>query len=325
MQENFSYEEYAVFNEIKRENRNGIRKLGFVAGMCVLLYICLSFVLGELLTVTGLRELASKSDVVNHALGIIISFLCVFVPFFIISLSKRHNILETLTFEKPNSYKSSAALIVGGFGLLMVSNLFATLIAGILSLLGHNPNMGVAQVPIGTTVFGFIMYSFKIAVIPALTEEFAIRGVLMQPLRKYGDWFAIITSSAVFALMHGEFIQGIFAFLAGVILGYVVVSTGTIWTGVILHFINNMFSVIISGIGLKNIYVANTVYWVAVILSAIVAWIVLTKFFSSDNAYNLKKVETGLTAGQKFFSYIFNFPIIVSMIFITISIVKSIG
>ena len=98
MQENFSYEEYAIFNEIKRENRNGIRKLGFVAVMCVLLYICLSFVLGELLTVTGLRELASKSDVVNHALGIIISFLCVFVPFFIACFHSFASVLKLSKF-----------------------------------------------------------------------------------------------------------------------------------------------------------------------------------------------------------------------------------
>ncbi len=327
MKENFDYPFYMQLEKEKQkyETRKGIRKLGFSAGMCVLLYVCLSYVFGALLSVTGLTELASKSDVVNHAFGIVISFVCIFVPFFIISLSKRNNILETISFEKPTSSKSSAQLISGGFGLCILASLTVSIIATVLSLLGYNPSLGVAQVPMGTTVFGFVLYSLKTAVVPALIEEFAIRGVLMQPLRKYGDTFAIVMSSLVFAVMHGEFIQGIFAFLAGVVLGYIVVATGTIWTGVIVHFMNNMFSVVISAIGLTSVLASNIVYWVVVVTAEIVAFVVLKKYFYSGGAYRPKKVETGLSGIQKFCAYIFNLPIIAAIIILAISIIQSLG
>ena len=68
----------------------------------------------------------------------------------------------------------------------------------------------------------------------------------MQPLRRYGDAFAVAASSVIFALMHGNLIQAPFALIAGVGLGYFVISTGSIWTGVVIHFLNNLFSVVIS-------------------------------------------------------------------------------
>lgn len=71
-----------------------------------------------------------------------------------------------------------------------------------------------------------------------------MRGVVMQPLRKYGDWFAILTSAFVFALMHGNLVQAPFAFIAGIGLGYAVIASGSLWTGILIHLLNNSISVI---------------------------------------------------------------------------------
>jgi membrane protease YdiL (CAAX protease family) len=85
-----------------------------------------------------------------------------------------------------------------------------------------------------------------VAAVPALAEEFAMRGVVMQQLRRHGDRFAIITSAALFAVMHGNLIQAPFAFFLGLALGYFTVITGSIWTAISIHFLNNFFSVLVS-------------------------------------------------------------------------------
>ena len=82
------------------------------------------------------------------------------------------------------------------------------------------------------------------AILPALLEELTFRGFLMQPLRKYGDWFAILTSALIFGLVHGNMTQAPFAILAGVALGYVNVVSGSMWTSILLHFLNNLISVL---------------------------------------------------------------------------------
>ena len=86
---------------------------------------------------------------------------------------------------------------------------------------------------------GRIIYALSVAVVAPLVEEFAMRGVVMQPLKKYGRWFAIIASSLVFGVLHGNFIQAPFALIAGIGIGYAVCVTDSIWTGVLIHFCNN--------------------------------------------------------------------------------------
>ena len=68
----------------------------------------------------------------------------------------------------------------------------------------------------------------------------------MGNLRKYGDKFAILVSSLVFAVMHGNFVQAPFALIAGFGLGYICIKTGTIWTAIAIHAANNFISVAIS-------------------------------------------------------------------------------
>jgi hypothetical protein len=64
----------------------------------------------------------------------------------------------------------------------------------------------------------------------------------MQPLRKYGNVFAIIASALVFGIFHGTPTQIPFAFLCGLFLGYAVIATDSIWTGVIIHAVVNGLS-----------------------------------------------------------------------------------
>ena len=80
------------------------------------------------------------------------------------------------------------------------------------------------------------------AVAPALIEEFLFRGVIMGSLLRFGKPFAIFTSALVFGLVHGNLVQIPFAFMVGLVIGAMVVETNSIWTGVIIHFINNFIS-----------------------------------------------------------------------------------
>ena len=81
-------------------------------------------------------------------------------------------------------------------------------------------------------ILGYTTSPLTIDVYKRQIEEFAMRGVVMQSLRKYGDWFAIIMSSLVLALVHGNMVQIPFAFIAGIAIGYAVTVTGSMWTGV---------------------------------------------------------------------------------------------
>lgn len=97
-----------------------------------------------------------------------------------------------------------------------------------------------------------LIYVINFAVAPALFEEFAFRCVILQPLRKYGDWFAIVATSFCFAILHGNMVQIPFAFIVGIALSYFCIKTKSIWTSVTIHFLNNLISVIFNSYFTKN-------------------------------------------------------------------------
>ena len=82
---------------------------------------------------------------------------------------------------------------------------------------------------------------FSITILPAICEEFVFRGVLQPLLSKQlrnvhlGIWI----SAAIFSAIHFQFYGFLPRLLLGVILGYLVFWSGSLWTAVIAHFANN--------------------------------------------------------------------------------------
>ncbi|MBO7102098.1 MAG: CPBP family intramembrane metalloprotease [Bacteroidaceae bacterium] len=96
-------------------------------------------------------------------------------------------------------------------------------------------------------VFGML----AIGLFGPICEEIVFRGGIMRPLLKKGlnPWIAILVSSIVFGLAHGNPAQIPFAALVGVIFGVVYYRTGSLVLTTLCHILNNSFSVL-----LMNIY-----------------------------------------------------------------------
>ena len=101
--------------------------------------------------------------------------------------------------------------------------------------------------PVGTIYLGvgdfFAMLAIT-AVLPAIFEEFAHRGVLLSGLEYRGsERTAIILCAVMFGLMHTNPSQMIFATFGGLVFAYVVVKTDSIIPAMCAHFANNAISV----------------------------------------------------------------------------------
>lgn len=91
---------------------------------------------------------------------------------------------------------------------------------------------------------------FVLALIPAVCEELAFRGFILQGLRRdFRTVSAIILSAVLFGLLHvliSVFQQLFNATLLGLVLGLLAVRTRSLWPGVLFHFVNNALAVVIS-------------------------------------------------------------------------------
>jgi uncharacterized membrane protein (UPF0136 family) len=145
---------------------------------------------------------------------------------------------------------------------------------------------------------------------PALIEEISMRGILMTPMRKYGNAFAILASSYIFGVFHGDAAQIPFAFICGLFFGYAVVVTGSIWPAVIIHGLNNALSCVSSVI---VTYVSedagNTFYYICtlglIVLGVIAGYFYLKKYKEQDFALVKGDAQNeSITFGKKFQKFI---------------------
>jgi len=78
-----------------------------------------------------------------------------------------------------------------------------------------------------------------------LIEELVFRGWVQSGLgRALGAKAAILTSSLLFALFHGEPLRLPYYFALGMVLGIAVYRTRSIWTGVVMHTVYNVVVVL---------------------------------------------------------------------------------
>ena len=94
---------------------------------------------------------------------------------------------------------------------------------------------------------GLTVNLLMIALLPAFGEEMLFRGVL---LRGMNDWTknihaSVLITAFLFSALHLQFYGFLPRFVLGVLLGYMLVWTGSLWVPIIMHFVNNAMAVLI--------------------------------------------------------------------------------
>lgn len=222
----------------------------FLIGLAFVAYPACSSIFSYILgSVPGLAERYMNDVTFGYLCDMAYSIFCVGLPFLLVyvMLSAAGLYRNLLPLEKPRSAAGAFLLVIASLGLCFFGNLATSYLTSFLQGIGidsYSYQQALAGEPLPEDLLAFLIYAGRTAVIPAIVEEFAFRGVVLESLRKYGDWFAIVISAVMFGLMHGNVLQVPFALIAGLALGYSYVVTGTLWTSVIIHFFNNFISVL---------------------------------------------------------------------------------
>lgn len=97
------------------------------------------------------------------------------------------------------------------------------------------------------TIGGLLLNIVVVALIPAVGEEMTFRGVLQQALTRKmkNPHVAIILSAAIFSFIHFQFYGFLPRMFLGVLLGYMFYITGSLWTSMLMHFLNNGTAVVL--------------------------------------------------------------------------------
>lgn len=119
-----------------------------------------------------------------------------------------------------------AGACAGLIALIVIRNAFGTL----------NIGNGVVLSVMGSNVFWAL---FLVGVVPAVCEELLFRGLIQRGLERLGAGWSIFLSGLLFGLFHFDFQRFAAQTLIGLVSAYLVYRTGSIFNGMLLHFMNN--------------------------------------------------------------------------------------
>lgn len=150
-------------------------------------------------------------------------------------------VFKDCNYEKVNF---ATILISFGIGILcfFINIAVSSLFNGMLSFTGYQFSYGIGGGDNDYSIGNFFLQLFLVAVLPAVGEEFLHRGVVLQGVKHMGFKKAIFISSLLFGLIHFNIQQVSYAFVVGLILGFVAVVSKNIVPAMIIHFTNNAVS-----------------------------------------------------------------------------------
>lgn len=298
----------------EEKEKKDIKYIGRVAGMCIIFYVIIQNLLSLFLLSGTLRQVYYSDPDFQSVVSVIFSVSSILIPFGVGGhfISKRTK-TDIFNLSKPVSNKLMLSAVPFGFFICLVGNYITSWFVEIMGNVGVHLTSPETETPSGFG--GRFLYVLSIAVIPPLVEEFAIRGVVMQPLRKYGDKFAILASAIVFAVLHGNLVQAPFALIAGIGIGYAVCITNSVWTGVLIHAMNNLYSVIIEFMieDITNETLLDTVYIVMTVALYILSIAGSVLFIILKKNRKLMPSFTALREKRKMFAFIWSIPMIIAL------------
>jgi len=197
---------------------------------------------------------------------------------------------------------------------VMLSGYLQALLA---TVLGVVPVMPDQSPPYG--VLEAMFYFLQIALLPAIFEEMIFRGVVLQSLRRFGDGFALVVSSILFACAHGNLVQAPNALLTGMVLGYFALRTGSLLTPMLMHFVNNGIAALVN---LGMLYLPAEFYE---LLNSMILPIylvlgglgVVLMFVCNEGFVPLYTTDTGMGSREKFGRF-FTTPLAIVYLLLTL-------
>lgn len=162
---------------------------------------------------------------------------------------------------------------------------------------------------IPTTTKGLASSIFFMAIIPGICEELLFRGAMLGAWEEKGSKKAIVISSIWFMLMHGT-LTGIPAqLMCGIILGVIVVSTDSLFGGMVFHTVYNAATIILAYVLNQQTQAqdetAVTIYESIGGIAGILSLLLPAAFFTILLVITLKAVDTERVRKKGF---IFGYP-----------------
>lgn len=238
-----AYQQQMYYHNKRRSEKNELIKTGIIIGATIIFQIIVQTVFVVFLQQSNYYDIYLSSSLLQNTFNIIaVDIFSLIIPFFLMSLILKKRYTGDLIPRKKLDKKESFAWIGLGMGVCVLANYITAFVIALFKQFGYQLTQSEYVKP--SSVIECIAIVFSTAFAPALCEEFAMRCCTLGALRKYGKGFAVVAVSIVFGLIHGNVIQFVFAFILGIVFGYITIVTDSVVPAMFIHGFNNGISVI---------------------------------------------------------------------------------
>lgn len=193
----------------------------------------------------------------------LITIIALLISFAVNYVSFRRDYVKQSDFLKKNPIHLLWVFLIG----ILMSHALSIL----LSLLPLDNILGSYET-VENDVYGatWILVVIRAVIVTPVVEELVFRGLVFRRMKEYTSfWPAAIVSSLLFGLYHMNLVQGIYAFLFGIILCLLYERYGHLAAAIVIHFGANLLSVILQYANIS--YPALWVYIVVMVAAVIVS------------------------------------------------------
>lgn len=197
------------------------------------------YLLGMVLLITAGAFVQTRS----FNSGILITeFVLIALPALLYVILKKGSIKKELRFNKLSLKNALLVTVIFVCGYPVA--LFVSIIGNIfVSFFGK---LIISPIPVAENFNEYFVLLMIVAGSAGICEEILFRGLIMRGYEKIGKWPNIIFTAILFSMLHINIQNILGPLFLGIVLGYVVYTTNSIFAGMIGHFVNNAMSVTIS-------------------------------------------------------------------------------
>ncbi len=174
-------------------------------------------------------------------------YVLILAPVLIYAFVKKLNFKEVFRIKKPG-FIPSILIVFMSVPAYFIALMLNSIVIYFLQFIGDIP---LQPIPVPKNLSELLIGIFFIAITPGICEEMMHRGLLLTAYEKRGTLKAIVITSIFFGFFHFDITNLLGPIFLGLIIGYYVIRTDSIFAGMLAHFLNNAIAEIFQ-------YFANT-------------------------------------------------------------------
>ena len=165
-------------------------------------------------------------------------FVIILIPVLLYTLIKKADFRETFRIRKLNPVHASIIFLlsIAAYPVAMMLN---NIVAYFLQFIGDIP---AQPIPAPQNLQELLIGLLVVAVSPAICEELFHRGLLLSAYERRGSMKAVVITAIFFGIFHFDITNFLGPVFLGLLIGYYVIRTNSIFAGMLAHFMNNAIS-----------------------------------------------------------------------------------